>query len=290
MTTWFDSVFRISTQFTESGIGMMDAAMQTMQSAVGRLTGVTPAERRGFAGLDLSDPRQLLTLPLQLPLSLGTMATKLSLQMLHSASKAPLSAATSAATAAVPTQHMGETVSTFTLPDLHGAQRTLSSFLEGKKGLVVLFWSETCSHCQRYDPYLNAFAARHPDIGLVAVASRQGEGSEQIWATAAARHLTFPILHDASGVVARQWCTQQTPRAFLLNPELRLMYRGAIDNFKYPGDPDYQAYLEPAIEALLAGGPIERAETASFGCAIQSVYYVLPKPLTSGSQGALSQP
>jgi len=286
MTTWFDSVFRISTQFTESGMVMMDSALQTMQSAIGQLTGIAPAERRSSAGLDLSDPRQWLTLPLQLPLSLGTLATQLSLEMLHSASKAPVREASTA----VPTQHMGETVSTFTLPDLRGAQRTLRSFLEGKKGLVVLFWSETCSHCQRYDPYLNTFAARHPDIGLIAMASRQGEVVEQLRATAAARHLTFPILHDASGVVARQWSTQQTPRAFLLNPELRLMYRGAIDNFKYPGDPDYQAYLEPAIEAFLAGGPIEKAETASFGCAIRSVYYVLPKPLASGPQGASSQP
>jgi hypothetical protein len=144
---------------------------------------------------------------------------------------------------------------------------------------VVVFWSETCSHCMRYDSYLNTFAARHPDIGLVAVASRHGEEGEQIQATVASRHLTFPILHDASGTVARQWFTQQTPRVFLLTPDLRLLYRGAIDNFKYPEDHDYQAYLEPAIDAFLAGRPIERAETASFGCAVQSVYYVLPKPL-----------
>src|SRR5215510_4203963 len=110
MTTWFDSVFRISTQFTESGIGMMDAAMQTMQSAIGRLTGVAPAERRGFAGLDLSDPRQWLTLPLQLPLSLGTLATQLSLQMLHSTSKVSVSEAP----VAIRTQHIGETVPVFT--------------------------------------------------------------------------------------------------------------------------------------------------------------------------------
>ena len=275
MTTWFDSMFRISAQIAESSIGVMDATMQTMQSAIGRLTGLAPAERRGFGGLDLSDPRQWLTLPLQLPLSLGTLATQMSLQMLQATSKTPVSEAT----VTVPTQHIGETVPAFTLPDLRGTQRTLTSFLEGKQGLVVVFWSETCSHCMRYDAYLNTVAARHPEIGLVAVASRHGEGVEQIQATAAARHLTFPILHDASGVVARQWFTQQTPRVFLLNPDLRLLYRGAIDNFKYPQDPDYQAYLEPAIDAFLAGRPIERAETASFGCAVQSVYYVLPKPL-----------
>ena len=56
-------------------------------------------------------------------------------------------------------------------------------------------------------------------------------------------------------------------------------YRGAIDNFQFPWDPDYVAYLEPAISDLLAGRPIAQPDTASFGCAIQSVYYILPKPM-----------
>ena len=157
MTTWFDAVFRLSAQVAESGIGMMDAALHTMRSAIDQVTGITPAERQRAAGLNLADPRQWLTLPLQLPLSLGTLATHLSLQMLQTTSEAPVSAAP----VARPAQHIGEAVPAFTLPDLHGAQRTLGSFLERKKGLVVVFWSETCSHCMRYDSYFNAFAARH---------------------------------------------------------------------------------------------------------------------------------
>jgi peroxiredoxin len=144
---------------------------------------------------------------------------------------------------------------------------------------VVVFWSETCSHCNRYDTYLNEFTAKHPELGLVAIASRQGETVEKIRTTVSDRKLRFPILHDADGSIARQWYTQQTPRVFLLDSERHLLYRGAIDNFKYAADPEYQAYLEPAIEAYLAGRPIERSETASFGCAIQSVYYLLPKNL-----------
>jgi len=38
-------------------------------------------------------------------------------------------------------------------------------------------------------------------------------------------------------------------------------------------------HLEPAIDDFLTGRPVERNETASFGCAIQSVYYILPKSL-----------
>ncbi len=178
-----------------------------------------------------------------------------------------------------PKQEMGSIVPEFELPLITGEIRNLASFLEGKKGAVVVFWSETCSHCIHYDEYFNAFAGRHPEIGFVAVASRAGESLEQIRATVAERKLVFPILHDNGGKVARQWFTQQTPRAFLLNSEKRLLYRGAIDNFKYPQDPEYQSYLAPAIEAFLAGRPIARTETASFGCAVESVYYILPKPL-----------
>ena len=176
-------------------------------------------------------------------------------------------------------QEIGGVVPEIDLPLIGGGSRTLSSFLEGKKGAVVAFWSETCSHCVRYDSYLNGFSGKHPELGFFAVASRQGESYEQIRATAESRKLTFPILHDAEGKVAQQWFTQQTPRVFLVDTGRKLLYRGAIDNFKYPEDNEYQEYLEPAIAAFLAGKPIERTETARFGCAIQSVYYILPPPL-----------
>ena len=176
-------------------------------------------------------------------------------------------------------QLIGGIVPEVSLPLTSGGAGSLQQFLDGKKGLVVVFWSETCSHCLRYDTYFNEFAQNHPELGLVAIACRQGETASQILATIAQRKLRFPILHDQDGRVARQWYTQQTPRVFLIDSDRRLLYRGAIDNFRYPSDPDYQAYLRPAIEAFLAGKPIARAETASFGCAVQSVYYQLPKPL-----------
>jgi thiol-disulfide isomerase/thioredoxin len=177
-------------------------------------------------------------------------------------------------------QEIGLPVADFTLPMISGeGERSLADFLSGKRGAVVLFWSSVCSHCLRYDDYLNRFAERHPEVGLVAVASRQGETRDQIRASAAERKLAFTLLHDAPGALARQWYTQQTPRAFLIDAERNLLYRGAIDNFTYPQDSGYQPYLEPAIASFLAGDPIARNETPSFGCAIQSVYYILPKPL-----------
>jgi peroxiredoxin len=167
----------------------------------------------------------------------------------------------------------------FSLPLISGGQARLSASLSGKKGVLVVFWSGVCSHCARYDRYLSSFPERHPELGLTVVASRQGETAAQIHRVITDRRLTFPILHDLNGALAARWLTQYTPKAFLINSDCVLVYRGAIDNFKLPDDPAHLTYLEAAIEDFLAGRPLRQPETASFGCAIQSVYYQIPYPL-----------
>jgi peroxiredoxin len=175
-------------------------------------------------------------------------------------------------------QAIGELVPDFLLPLLDGGALSLQSFLMGRTAAVVMFWSSVCSHCRRYDTYLNRLPERYPGLGLLAVASRQNEDAEMLRAAMAERDLSFPMVHDAQRTVADAWLVQQTPRVFLLDSERRLIYRGAIDNFKYPADPDYVGYLDTAIEALLVGKAPLRIDTPSFGCPVKSVYYLLPKP------------
>lgn len=147
------------------------------------------------------------------------------------------------------------------------------------RGALLVFWSGVCSHCTRYDKYLNGFSERHPELAFAAIASRQSESPDDVRAALIARGLVFPTLYDSGSVVARQLFTQQTPRVFLVDAGSRLVYRGAIDNYKYPEDPEYEAYLEPAIESFLAGRPVARADTPSFGCSIASIYYTIQRPL-----------
>ena len=205
-------------------------------------------------------------------------------------------------------EELGPEVPDLTLPAIDGGTRTLASFLApaGTRGAVVAFWSGVCSHCARYDGYLRDFSGSRPELALVGVASRQGETAADLRRVTAERRLGFPLLHDAGRAVAAEWRVAQTPRVFLVDgggngddgeagPDgdggeaggwdggagvgPRLLYRGAIDNFKYPEDPAYEAYLEPAIEAFLAGRPVPRMESPSFGCPVESVYYTLPGPL-----------
>jgi hypothetical protein len=178
-------------------------------------------------------------------------------------------------------QEIGQPVLPFRLPLLDGGgSRSLEEVLVGKRGALITFWSSVCSHCVRYDRYFNGFAQAHPELGFTAIASRVNETAAQMLSAMHERGLSFPILLDHGGTVARLWYSQQTPRCYLIDPDLRLMYRGAIDNFRMPREREYVAWLEPAITSFLAGETIARPETASFGCAIETVYFQLPPQLS----------
>ena len=132
----------------------------------------------------------------------------------------------------------------------------------------------------RYDPYLNNFQTQHPELALIAIASRHGETLDSIQSTITERSLNFPMVHDHPGRQNRRRMVYpaNSPHVFLMDAQRKtLLYHcGAIDNFKYPEDPEYIGYLEPAIGQFLKGEPITRTETASYGCAIRS-----PAPITS---------
>src|SRR5215831_5824909 len=165
---------------------------------------------------------------------------------------------------------IGLPVEDFGLANIDGEKVTLQAVLTGKKGAVVVFWSSICSHCSHYDGYLNGFMARHPEIGIVAVASRQRETASRLRTSAMKRRLTFPILHDPTGKVAERWFALQTPLVFLLDLNHVLLYRGAIDNRKLSRGREKAAYLETAIDEFLAARPVTRHEIANFGCTIEN--------------------
>ena len=180
----------------------------------------------------------------------------------------------------LPTQQIGELMPGFRLPLLEGGgERGLEDLLRDRRGALLVFWSGSCAHCVRYDAFFNRFADRYPELGFAAIASRINETDQQMISAVRDRRLSFPILRDEGARIARLWFSQQTPRCYLLDPNARLLYRGAIDNFKLPSDPEYLEYLEPAIAQFLNGESIARADTPSFGCAIETVYYQLPKQL-----------
>ena len=171
-------------------------------------------------------------------------------------------------------QLIGEQTSEW-LPD---SEVSISSFINDKRGMVLLFWSGICSHCQRYDLLLNNFEMSYPELGLLVVACRQEESLDQVLDARARRNLTFQFVHDRDCELAGKWFVNQTPRAFLIDQNHKLLYRGAIDNYLHRNDTAYCGYLSNAIGEFLDGKTITKPETQSFGCPIRSVYYSLSDP------------
>ncbi|MEM1179767.1 MAG: redoxin domain-containing protein [Acidobacteriota bacterium] len=155
--------------------------------------------------------------------------------------------------------------------------------LIGERGLAIVFWSAVCSHCRRYDDYLNGWANRFP-IGLAVIGCRVGEAEEDLDSAAKHRGLDFPLLHDVTGAVARGWGARQTPTVFLLDEDARVTYRGAIDDFTYPDAPGHRPYLDDAATAQLEGRPAPIPSTAAFGCPTESPYYGAASLFTDGDR------
>ena len=81
---------------------------------------------------------------------------------------------------------------------------------------------------------------------------------------------TFPYLFDETQVVAKAYTATCTPDFLLFDGELRLVYRGQMDASR-PGNgvPVTGEDLRAAIDAVLAGRPVDPDQQPSVGCSIK---------------------
>ena len=145
--------------------------------------------------------------------------------------------------------------------------------LKGEKGTLVIF---TCNKC----PFVEAWQKTMVELGNsyskqgVGVAfinsndpSVKGDTLENMKAKAQKEGYAFPYLQDATSDVARNFGATKTPDVFLFDAEANLVYKGAV------GDggtsPTADVWLRDALDALLAGKPIEKNQTKAVGCSIK---------------------
>ena len=153
----------------------------------------------------------------------------------------------------------------------------------GTKPTVVCFLGTECPMARLYGPRLTRLAAelRSISVNFIGVMSNRQDSVDDIKTYAAQLKIGFPLIHDRRNVIADQYDARRTPEVFLLDEELRLVYRGAIDDQYAPGiartKPTHE-YLRIAIDELLAGKPITLASTDATGCLIGRVSRPRPNP------------
>ncbi|MET0626378.1 MAG: thioredoxin family protein [Pyrinomonadaceae bacterium] len=179
---------------------------------------------------------------------------------------APASGAADAKPAALA---VGAVAPDFTLPDADGREHTLAS-LKGKSGTVIIFVATKCPVSNAYNARMQKLADdfRAKGVNVVGINSNVSEPASEVKSHAAEKGLTFTMLKDAGNQIADRYDAQVTPEAYLLDASGKLVYHGRIDNSRN-GDSITSSELREAIEAVLAGKPVQKSEVKAFGCSIK---------------------
>ena len=109
---------------------------------------------------------------------------------------------------------------------------------------------------------------RAKGVNVVGINSNSTEPAAEVKQHAADNGLNFTILKDPGNQIADRYDAQVTPEAYLLDASGKLVYHGRIDNSR-SGDSITSSELRDAIEASLAGKPVEKTEVRAFGCSIK---------------------
>jgi len=143
-------------------------------------------------------------------------------------------------------------------------------------GLLVLFSCNTCPFVMRWEdryPEIKKWADKN-DVGMIVLNSnyknRDGVDSfEAMKKHAEEKDYNFHYVVDEESRIANAFGGQTTPHAFLFNDEMKLVYKGAIDNNYKSASDVKKHYLKDAIVSLANGEQIAVAETKPVGCSIK---------------------
>ena len=161
------------------------------------------------------------------------------------------------------------------LADISGKNITLAN-AKGDAGTLVVFSCNTCPWVirweDRYVSLANTYAQK--GIGIIAVNSNAarfgGEDSlEEMLEHAKNNGYNFPYAQDPESELASAFGATKTPHIYLFDGDDKLVYRGAIDDNAKNAKKVDVPFLANAIDALLAGNPINPQTTKALGCSIK---------------------
>jgi peroxiredoxin len=171
---------------------------------------------------------------------------------------------------------LGTEAPAFSLPATSGEHVSLGD-LAGSAAVLVLF---LCNHCPYVKHVRHELASIGRDyggrgVGIVAISSNDAgaypaDSFERMKEEKEAAGYPFPYLYDETQEVARAYRAACTPDIFLFDGDLRLVYRGQLDDSRPGSDrPVTGRDLRAALDAILAGRPVPAEQIPSVGCGIK---------------------
>jgi peroxiredoxin len=160
--------------------------------------------------------------------------------------------------------------------------------LSSKQLTVICFLGTDCPMARVYAPRLSAMARELGPRGVrfIAIDSNQQDSEQELRAYAAEYGLDIPLVKDENNVLADRFGAERTPEVFVLDPQLKVIYRGRIDDQYAPGmarSAPTRRDLRDAVEDYLAGRVVANPLAPAVGCRIGRVK---PTPSTAALEGA----
>jgi len=172
---------------------------------------------------------------------------------------------------------LGSPAPGFTLPDtVTGNEITLEDIM-GDVATVVMFICNHCPFVVHVNPELVQLAHDYRDrgVGFVAISANDvithpQDAPDKMKANALSLGYPFPYCYDETQQVARAYDAACTPDFFVYDRDLRLVYRGQMDDSR-PGNaiPVTGRDLRQALDCLLAGQSVPKEQRPSIGCNVK---------------------
>jgi len=165
--------------------------------------------------------------------------------------------------------------------NIDGKKIKLAS-LKKENGLVLVFSCNTCPFVvgsssfggweKSYNEYA-AFAAQK-GFGFVLVNANEakreaGDSFKDMQKRAEEKGYTMPYLLDDKSELANAFGAKTTPHVFVLDKDMKLAYKGSLDNSWDSKKEKHEAYLNEALNDLALGTAVRQASTAPRGCSIK---------------------
>ena len=162
----------------------------------------------------------------------------------------------------------GEIAPDFTLSDQDGKSHTLSAY-RGKT--VVLEWTNpTCPFVEFHykNDTMNKLSNAYPNVVWLTINSSYFTTAENNKKWARSENVKT-VLADPSGKVGRSYEARTTPHMFVINPEGKIVYQGAIDDNPHMDQKVSVNYVKEALSALKSKKKVEVGETRPYGCSVK---------------------
>ena len=168
----------------------------------------------------------------------------------------------------------------FTATDSQGQTHTLNQY-RGK--YVVLEWhNQGCPFTRKHyvSGNMQDLQKDWTGKGVVWFTVISSAPGTQGYVTPAQENVYLAKMHakptaallDPDGKLGRLYNAKTTPDMFVIDPQGKLIYAGAIDNRPTPDVEDIQGadnYVSDALNAAMAGKPVAMPYTRAYGCSVK---------------------